>query len=267
MSYTLSNELDQAFNAIKKQYDVHADIALTLGSGLGFFADEINQTQVISYSEIPNFPQSTVEGHAGRLVFGEWEGKSLVIAQGRQHHYEGYSLDEVTFATRLFHRLGAHSLVVTNAAGCANPDYNPGEFMTITNHIPMVEKMLPDAYKTPTPSEVWDTESAATLRDMAEASDIVVRDGTYAWVTGPSYETPAEVQYLQARGADSIGMSTVPEAIAAAQLGMRVLGISCFTNYATGLSETELSHAEVSATAERVKSPFAQLVRLVLNYW
>jgi len=265
MTYSLSEELEQAYTSINKKYDLNPELALTLGSGLGFFADEIDQTEVIPYSEIPNFPQSTVEGHAGQLVFGEWNGKSLVIAQGRQHHYEGYSLDEVTFATRLFHRLGANSLLITNAAGCANPEYAPGEFMTITNHFPMVDRMLPENYKTPSANEVWDSETASEIRKKAQELEIVLRNGTYAWVTGPSYETPAEVQYLRNRGADAIGMSTVPEAIAAAQEGMAVVGISCFTNYASGLSTTQLSHEEVQETADRVKEPFVKLVKLWLD--
>lgn len=262
MTYSLSEELEQAFSSINNKYDLHPELALTLGSGLGFFADEIDQSEIIPYSEIPNFPQSTVEGHAGQLVFGEWNGKSLVIAQGRQHHYEGYSLDEVTFATRLFHRLGVKSLLITNAAGCANPEYAPGEFMTITNHFPMVEQMLPEDYQTPPANDVWDSETASELRNQAKEVDIILRNGTYAWVTGPSYETPAEVQYLRNRGADAVGMSTVPEAIAAAQNNMSVVGISCFTNYASGLSATQLSHAEVQETADRVKEPFVRLVKL-----
>lgn len=265
MTYSLSEELEQAFGSINNKYDLHPELALTLGSGLGFFANGIDREAVIPYAEIPNFPQSTVEGHAGQLVFGKWDGKSLVIAQGRQHHYEGYSLDEVTFATRLFHRLGAKSLLITNAAGCANPDYTPGEFMTITHHFPMVEQMLPDEYKTPPAGEVWDSATAGTLRIQAQELDIVLSNGTYAWVTGPSYETPAEVQYLRNHGADAIGMSTVPEAIAAAQTGMSVVGISCFTNYASGLSATPLSHEEVQETANRVKEPFVKLVKLWLD--
>ncbi|MBS1271119.1 MAG: Purine nucleoside phosphorylase 1 [Candidatus Marinimicrobia bacterium] len=263
--YSLSAELDEAYNVITNRYNVAPDIALTLGSGLGFLADEIHQAHVIPYAEIPNFPQSTVEGHAGRLVFGDLEGKSLVIAQGRQHHYEGYSLDEVTFATRLFHRMGVDSLLVTNAAGCANPKFTPGEFMTITNHFPMVQTMLPPPYDNVASENVWNTSLAVQLRNLAADENVVLREGTYAWVTGPSYETKAEVQYIRNRGGDAIGMSTVPEAVAAASLGLDVLGISCFTNYATGLSDTTLSHEEVSATAESVKHNFAVLVRVALT--
>jgi len=263
--YSLTSELNDACASITEQYALAPEIALTLGSGLGFFAEEINQTQVIPYTEIPHFPQSTVEGHAGQLVFGNWEGKTLVIAQGRQHHYEGYSLDEVTFATRLFHEMGARALIITNAAGCANPEYAPGEFMTITRHFPMVSSMLDEPYDEIEPRKVWDSESATKLREISAQENIVLRDGTYAWVTGPSYETKSEVEYIRHRGGDAIGMSTVPEAITAASLGMKVLGISCFTNYATGLSDTVLSHAEVSATAESVKHNFATLVKSAIT--
>ena len=265
MTYSLESELKFAAEFIQKKISDEPEIALILGSGLGFFADNIDQPTAIPYEDIPHFPQSTVEGHAGQLVFGSWQGKSLVIAQGRQHFYEGCSLDEVTFATRLFSYLGADKLIITNAAGCLNPEYAPGEFMTITNHFPMVHWMLTENYRDTSPAETWDIEKSELLRDYAARNGITLRNGTYTWVTGPSYETPAEIRYLRGRGADAVGMSTVPEAIAAAKCRMSVVGISCFTNYAAGLSADQLSHDEVQQTAERVKDPFIKLVKKVIT--
>jgi purine-nucleoside phosphorylase len=265
MIYSLAPQLKTATDYVQNRVKIKPEIALILGSGLGFFAENIDQSTVISYEDIPHFPQSTVEGHAGQLVFGEWRGNNLVIAQGRQHFYEGYSLDEVTFATRIFNELGAGKLIITNAAGCINPDYAPGEFMTITNHFPMVHQMLTESYQDITPAETWDIQTSALLRDYAVSVGITLRNGTYAWVTGPSYETPAEIRYLRQRGADAVGMSTVPEAIAAAKHGMNVVGVSCFTNYAAGLSTEQLSHGEVQQTAERVREPFIQLVKKLIT--
>ena len=265
MTYPLRSKLDKAKDFLHNRISSQPSIALVLGSGLGFFAENIEQSAVVSYKDIPHFPQSTVEGHAGQLVFGEWRGNNLVIAQGRQHFYEGYSLDEVTFATRLFAEIGANKLIITNAAGCINPEYAPGEFMTITNHFPMVHQMLTEHYQDVSPAETWDIQTSELLRDHAASVGITLRNGTYAWVTGPSYETPAEIRYLRARGADAVGMSTVPEPIAAAQCGMSVVGISCFTNYAAGLSADQLSHAEVQQTAERVREPFIELVQELIE--
>lgn len=265
MTYSFTSQLKTATDHVQNKVNFKPEIALILGSGLGFFAENIEHSAVIGYKDIPHFPQSTVEGHAGQLIFGEWRGENLVIAQGRQHFYEGYSLDEVTFATRLFSELDAGKLIITNAAGCINPEYAPGEFMTITNHFPMVHQMLTESYRDVSPARTWDVQTSELLRDYASHAGITLRNGTYAWVTGPSYETPAEIQYLRHRGADAVGMSTVPEAIAAAKCGMKVLGVSCFTNYAAGLSAEQLTHSEVQQTAERVREPFIQLVQALIE--
>lgn len=262
--YSLRNELNEAAATVRERLPGSPETALILGSGLGFFAEEVEDPVVIPYSAIPHFPGTTVEGHAGRLVYGIRENRHLIIAQGRQHFYEGYSLDEVTFATRLFHKLGASNLLITNAAGIANPEFAPGQFMTIINHFPMTNRMLSEAYRGVRPAQIWNISVTEQLRDKAIRQGIPLHNGTYAWVTGPSYETPAEVKYLRNLGADAIGMSTVPEAIAATQLNMRVLGISCLTNYATGLSRGTLSHSEVSETAKRSRKSFAWLVRQTL---
>jgi len=260
--YTLQKELKQTERWLRSRVRFEPSIALILGSGLGFFAETIHKDIAIPYTEIPHFPPVGVAGHAGTLVFGFWQEIPLVIACGRHHFYEGFSLDEITFPVRLFRRLGAEALILTNSAGCAHPDYAPGEFMTITRHFPMVDSMLPEDYQGVEPSEVWAPPLAAQLRQEAARHGITVRNGAYAWTTGPSYETPAEVRYLRNLGADAIGMSTVPEAIAAAQEGLQVLGISCFTNYAAGLSSAPLSHEEVRTVADRVKEPFAALLQL-----
>ncbi len=262
---SLTDRLNEAHIWLTDQIELPPEIGLVLGSGLGSFVDQINLEKTFPYQKIPHFPEVTVEGHKGQLVFGYWRATPLIIACGRHHLYEGYSLDEITFPVRLFHRLGAQSVIITNSAGCANPDYMPGEFMTITNHFPMVPWMLPAAYQSPQPARIWDVQTTELLRNAASEKGYVLRNGTYAWTTGPSYETPAEVQYLRNLCADAIGMSTVPEAIAAAQAGMNVLGISCFTNYAAGLSEEPLTHEEVQAMAARMKAPFAEILKLAIE--
>lgn len=264
--YPLQKELKHTERWIRARIHFKPAVALVLGSGLGFFAETIEKEREIPYTEIPHLPPVGVEGHAGTLVFGTWQDIPLVIACGRHHFYEGYSLDEITFPVRLFRRLGARSLILTNSAGCANPGYAPGEFMTITRHFPMVESMLPAEYQDVEPSEVWDLSVSERLRQAAARRGITVRNGTYAWTTGPSYETPAEVRYLRNLGADAIGMSTVPEALAAAREGLQTLGISCFTNYAAGLSAASLSHDDVQAVADQVKAPFAELLKLAIGF-
>jgi len=263
--YSLAKELSRATEVVESAVSSSPEVGFILGSGLGYFAEQVEDTVPISYEEIPHFPQSTVEGHAGRLIAGTYDGTRLIIAQGRQHFYEGYSLDQVTFATRLFHALGISTLIITNAAGIANPQFSPGQFMAIIDHFPMIHTMLPESYQTVRPAQIWDISLTERLRDRAIQSGVPLHNGTYAWVTGPSYETPAEVRYLRNRGADAIGMSTVPEAIAAGQLGLKVLGISCLTNYASGLTDKKLSHEEVSATAEQSRPQFLWLIDQTLN--
>ncbi|RAL22206.1 purine-nucleoside phosphorylase [Lujinxingia litoralis] len=243
-------------------------IAMILGSGLGAIGDQLDDATAIDYAEIPNFPVSGVEGHKGRLVFGRLEGVPVVVMQGRSHFYEGWSMQEVTFPVRAFHLLGIDHLVVTNSAGGINADYKPGDLMIINDHINFTGQNPlhgpnEDAFgpRFPDMSDPYSAELRQLLHQVAHSRDIAVKEGVYAGVAGPSYETPAEVRMLRTLGGDAVGMSTVPEVIVASHCGMKVAGISCITNYAAGLSDTKLHHDEVKETADRVRETFTGLVR------
>lgn len=246
---------------------------LTLGSGLGFFADSHLQADcVIPYVDIPGFPVSTVEGHKGQLVFGRIEEKRVVCLQGRFHFYEGYSMAELTLPVRLLAALGVQDLVLTNAAGGIREGMQAGDFMLIRDHInfmganplrgPVLEGMGP---RFPDMTEAWDRKLRALAMDKVVGSGLKVHEGVYIAVAGPSFETPAEIQAFARLGADVVGMSTVPECLVARACGLRVLGISCVTNLAAGLSGGLLSHTEVFETAMRVREPFADWLRAVIG--
>jgi len=251
-------------------------IALILGSGLGDMADEISDALAIPYAEIPHFAQSSAPGHAGRLVIGMLEGQLVVAMQGRFHFYEGYSLQMVTLPVRVMHRLGAHTLIVTNAAGGVNAAYHPGDFMLIRDHInlpgmaglnPLVgpndERFGP---RFPPLAGAYDVALRALARSVAATQpETTLHEGVYVMVTGPSYETSAELRLLHALGADAVGMSTVPEVVVARHMSMRVLGLSLITNSATGEETEEIKHAEVLAVAEVVRPKFAALVRGIVR--
>jgi purine-nucleoside phosphorylase len=246
-------------------------IALVLGSGLGSFADELTAAVRIPYQRIPNFPRPTAMGHAGRLVIGKIDGIAVAAMQGRVHLYEGYSAREVAFAMRVFGRLGIRSAILTNAAGGINLDFTQGTLVVIRDHInlqganPLVG--LNDARFGPRFPDMtqayWSPYREIALAE-AKKLGIKVQEGVYAALLGPSYETPAEIRYLRTIGADLVGMSTVPEVIVARHMGIRVLGISCVTNMASGILDRPLDHAEVLATGERVKGQFIALLRAVL---
>ncbi len=247
-------------------------IAMILGSGLGAMADTFEDATAISYDQIPNFPTSTVEGHAGQLVFGKLGGQDVVAMQGRFHFYEGWSLDEVTFPVRVFHALGCHTAVITNAAGGITPGMRPGDLMLITDHLnltgvnplrgPNDSRFGP---RFPDMTEGYTFALRKLAMDVARELELPLRLGVYAGVQGPSYETPAEIKMLRTQGADAVGMSTVPEVIIASHCGMRVLGISCITNMAAGLSDLKLSHDEVTETATLVRERFQSLVRACVS--
>lgn len=247
--------------------DFKPEIGLILGSGLGFFADDrIEVVGRLPYDEIEGFPVSTVPGHAGRFVYGTLAGKRVICMQGRFHFYEGYRMDQLTLPIRLMHAMGVHTLFVTNAAGGINRSYAPGDFMLLSDHInglgtnPLIGWQGDEGVRFPDMTEVYDGELRAKIRDWAKAHEVELKEGVYLATTGPSFETPAEVRAFATLGADAVGMSTVPEAIVARKFGMRVLGISCITNAAAGFSESELSHEEVSETADRVRPQFASLL-------
>lgn len=254
--------------------DMKIDLAIVLGSGLGDMADEIQDATVIDYHDIPHFPISTVPGHKGQLVIGSLEGHNVMCMQGRFHYYEGYSMAEVVYPVRVMKVLGIDSLFLTNAAGCVNRSWKPGNLMIIEDHI----KLIADSpLRGSNPDELgprfFDMSRAydKTLIGVAEAEadklGINIRKGVYMLFTGPAFETPAEVRFARTAGADAVGMSTVPEAIAASHMGMHTLGISCLTNMAAGILDQPLNHEEVLETGERVKKDFSALVRSIVRSW
>lgn len=242
-------------------------VGLILGSGLGEFADTFTDKVVIPYQDLPNFPISSVPGHAGRLVLGRLGGAPVVAMQGRVHFYEGFSPAQVVFPARVLCALGIQSLVVTNAAGGVNLSYRPGDLMMITDHLnlsgwhPLVgpndDRLGP---RFPDMSSAYTPHLRELLLESAARLKIQLRQGVYANLSGPSYETPAEIRMLRVLGADAVGMSTVPEVVAAAHMGVAVAGVSCITNLAAGIGHKPLSHDEVAETANRVKDVFASLL-------
>jgi purine-nucleoside phosphorylase len=246
-------------------------IAVVLGSGLGAFADVLADAVSIRYSEIPGWPASTAVGHSGKLVFGRLGKLDIAVMAGRAHLYEGYSPAQVTFGVRVLHRLGARSVVFTNAAGGINLSYRQGALVLISDHInlqgshpligPNDDSVGP---RFPDMSEAYSSRYRATAREVAQELKIQLEEGVYAALTGPSYETPAEIRYLRTIGADLVGMSTVPEVIVANYLGMRVLAISCVTNLAAGILPQKINHEEVLETGRKVRGTLIQLLKALL---
>lgn len=267
---TLKEKLKETTDFLKNQGVGTVDVALVLGSGLGELATEIQNSVIIKYDLIPNFPVSTVVGHAGQLVYGELSGKKVLAMQGRFHFYEGHSMNVVTYPVRVFAALGAPAIIVTNAAGGSNPDFSAGDLMLITDHInhtgtnPLIgandDEIGP---RFPDMSAAYTKEYQLLAKKVANKLGLKLQEGVYMGFSGPTYETPAEVRMAQIMGASAVGMSTVPEVIVAVHNGMKVLGISCITNLAAGL-QSELNHAEVVETTERVKESFKGLVKAIL---
>jgi len=265
-------DYSKTVNFLKEKVPEGAEIGLILGSGLGVLAEEIESPTVIPYREIPNFPVSTVEGHAGQLVTGQLEGKRVVAMQGRFHYYEGYAMQQVVFPVRVMSKLGIKALFVTNAAGGINHGFEPGDLMIIMDHINLTgaNPLLgpnDDGFgpRFPDMSEAYDRKLIELAKKAASEQKIKLREGVYAGLTGPSYETPAEIKYLRSIGVDAVGMSTVPEVIVANHAGLRVLGISCITNMAAGVLPQKLTHQEVMETAERVREKFVKLVKGIIQ--
>lgn len=259
--------LDGQVAAIQKRTALVPEVGVILGSGLGAFADGLGEKAVIPYGELPDFPVSTVSGHAGRLVIGKLGGTVVAAMQGRVHGYEGFASWQVGLPARLLCRLGVRALVVTNAAGGIQEGMQPGDLMRITDQLnfsgvhalsgPNEEPLGP---RFPDMSHPYDPALGAELEAIAKRLSIPLRQGVYAQMSGPAYETPAEIRMLRGLGADAVGMSTVPEVVVAAHMGVPVAGISCITNLAAGISKSKLNHAEVSETAERVKDRFSHLL-------
>lgn len=261
----------EAVQYIKQQISTTPTIGLILGSGLGALADLIEDAQKIQYENIPYFPVSTVEGHVGQLVCGQLEGKSVVAMQGRFHYYEGYPMNSVTFAVRVMKMLGIDTLIVTNAAGGINTSFGVGDLMIITDHInfsgnnPLIgENLSSFGVRFPDLSQAYNKELVKLAQQSAGKNQISIQHGVYLYVTGPSYETPAEIRMFRILGADAVGMSTVPETIVANHCGMRVLGISCITNMAAGILEQPLNHQEVIETSASVQKKFITLIKSIL---
>jgi purine-nucleoside phosphorylase len=267
----LYSRAENAARAIRVHTDLHAHIAIVLGSGLGDFADEFEESVSLPYREIPGFVSSTAQGHVGRLVIGKIEGVPVLAMQGRVHYYEGYTLEEVTFPIRTFRLLGIKTIILTNAAGGIDVQLSQGALMVISDHLNLMgvnplrgrndERLGP---RFPDMSEVYSRELQELATEEARALGITARRGIYAALSGPSYETPAEIHMLRSFGADAVGMSTVPEAIVARHMGMKVLGLSCITNMAAGISETPINHEEVIETGQKVRETFTQLLRRVI---
>jgi len=266
----------EAAKAVRARAGLRPRVALILGSGLGELADEIQSPVVVPYTQIPNFPVSTVTGHAGQLVLGELQGTPVVAMRGRIHFYEGYSLREVAFPVRVLRRLGAEVLIVTNAAGGLNESFSTGDLMVLTDHLNMMGMAGQSPLVGPDEPELgvrfldmlsaYDAELRTHAHRVAEQHGFALREGVYAMVGGPAYETLAEIRFLQRAGADAVGMSTIPEVLVARHEGMRVLGISAITDMAVGKAAVhEISHADVLAAAERIKPRLAAIVRGVLN--
>lgn len=263
---------EHAARTIRARTALDARIAVVLGSGLGGFAEEFDEAVRIPYADIPGFAASTVAGHAGSLVIGKVGRVPVVAMQGRVHFYEGYSLEEVTFPIRTFKLLGIDTLLLTNAAGGINVQLSEGTLMIISDHLnlmginplrgPNDERFGP---RFPDMTEVYSRELQETVVEEASVLGIEVRRGIYAALSGPSYETPAEIHMLRSFGADAIGMSTVPEAIVARHMGMNVLGISCITNMAAGISDRPINHEEVMEIGNRVRATFTQLLRGIIG--
>jgi purine-nucleoside phosphorylase len=243
------------------------ELALILGSGLGALADTVEDPAVVSFDDIPGFPPPTVVGHSGRVVVGMLEGREVVALAGRFHMYEGHSAATAALPVRVAAELGIRTLFVSNAAGGVRRTFRAGDLMLIRDHLnltwrnPLIGEVMPGEERFPDMSEPYDAELLTLLRACAAELRLPVQEGVYAGLTGPSYETPAEVRMLERLGADAIGMSTVPEVIVARALGMRVAGVSCISNPAAGISPVPLSHQEVLETTERVRDDFIALVR------
>lgn len=261
----------EAIDYIKRKGITEPKVGLILGSGLGDLADEIEESIQLDYSDIPNFPVSTVEGHDGKLVYGTLAGKKVIALKGRFHYYEGYDLNKVTFPVRIFNELGVESVIITNAAGGVNESFNPGDLMIITDHLnftgsnPLIGQNISEhGPRFVDMTETYSQRGQQLLKDIAKDNDFPIKEGVYTWFTGPTYETPAEIKATRVMGGDAVGMSTVPEAIVAKHCGLEVFGISCITNLAAGM-QAELNHEEVVEVSTKVKPRFKLLITELIN--
>lgn len=267
----MQTNLDQATEFILSKFKSKAKTAIILGSGLGSITDDMQNKIEISSEDIPHFPNSTVAGHDGKILYGLINNCPIIVLKGRTHLYEGYSPEEVIFVIRLFHRIGIQSLIVTNSAGGTNSTFKPGDLMIISDHINLMFRnplIGPNdtqiGSRFPDMSGPYDFEYIKLAKQTALELKINIKQGVYCSVLGPSYETAAEVKMIKLLGADAIGMSTVPDVIAARHAGIRVLGLSCITNLGTGLSNQTLTHEEVTTIANAASKQFKSLVMAII---
>lgn len=260
-------KIQTASDFIREKIKDLPEVGIVLGSGLGVFVDQIEDQISINYSDIPHFHKTTVEGHEGKLIFGVVKGKRVVALSGRLHAYEGYPMEDVVLPIRVMALLGVKTLFVTNASGGINRDFHPGDLVLITDHInmsgrnPLVGPNLNElGPRFPDMSEAYSKELTKLLEDCAHKNQIHMKRGVYAWMLGPTYETPAEIRMLERLGGDMVGMSTVPEVIAAHHIGIRVAGVACITNYAAGLKLEKLNHADVKDVARKSMKNFINVL-------
>ncbi len=271
----LKSRLEESASYVKTIIgDKKVSIGMILGSGLGVLAGELENPITIDYKDIPHFPVSTVMGHAGQLVIGELGGKRVMVMNGRFHYYEGHSMDTVVFPVQTMKMLGINQLLITNAAGCVNTSWSQGDLMVISDHIKLTsDNPLRGKNDESLGERFFDMSTAYSkrLRNLAHRCagniGVTLREGIYQFFAGPSFETPAEVRFARMCGADAVGMSTVPEVIAARHASMEVLGISCMTNMAAGILAQPLNHQEVLETGQKVKNTFISLVREIVKEW
>lgn len=262
------DRLTHTVNSLKTRTQIKPKVGVILGSGLGAFVEQVKVEQKIPFHEVPHFSPPTVEGHQGNLFFGEVGDKSVAILQGRNHFYEGHSMENVVFPTRTLALLGIEVLILTNSAGGFGDTMQAGDFMIIEDHInlmgtnplmgPNIKELGP---RFPDMTEAYDRKLIALMEKLLTEQGSRYHKGVYCGVSGPTYETPAEVRYLKMIGGKAVGMSTVPEAIAANHLGIRVAALSCITNLAAGISRSKLSHSEVTATAKKVETEFTKFLK------
>lgn len=262
----------ESVDYIKSKLSFEPEIGVILGSGLGDMADTVEERTVIKYSEVPNLPVSTVQGHAGQFVVGKLNGKKVIMMQGRFHYYEGYDISTLTLPIYIMKNLGVKSLIVTNAAGGVNTSFKPGDLMIINDHInfcgnsPLIgkndDKIGP---RFPDMSEAYSKEYVKLAHEVSHDLNLKLQEGVYMMFSGPTYETPSEVRMARILGADAVGMSTVPEVIAASHCKIKTLGISCITNMAAGILDQPLNHDEVIETSAKVKSQFVKLVKEIIS--
>lgn len=265
-------KLKKSVSFIKERIKEEPTIGLILGSGLGDMADDVSEKVIIKYSEVPNLPESTVQGHAGQFVFGKYNNKPVVMMQGRFHYYEGNKMEDVILPVYIMKELGVKTIIVTNAAGGVNTEYIPGDLMIINDHInysgvnPLIGRNYEEiGPRFPDMSAPYNKDLIKLAEAKAKELGIGVKKGVYFMASGPSYETPAEVRMIRILGGDAVGMSTVPEVVAANHCGIKALGISCITNMASGILDQPLNHEEVIETSSKVKKEFISLVGEIIK--